>query len=539
MNFYNKRDFTFRVVIRLVIYSIWIGGFLNCHIPNALATNVKRENSPKGEFFVKNYGAKGDGKRLDTKAIQASIDDASSHGGGTVILSPGTYLSGTIVLKDFITLRVDAGATLLGSIDMKDYPENIGLIDMIPGVKFSAPLIYAENVNYVGIAGKGVVDGQGTRVNFAPLPASNYRPGLVRFNNCRYVTLEDIHLKRPARWTLHLRDSQDIIVRNIFINSRSNRNNDGIDIDGSQRVKITGCTIDTEDDAIVLKSYRSHRVSDIVVSDCILSSYCYAFKIGTETLGDVENVSVTNCLMSESHGIALQTVDGANVSNVNISNIVMNDCFSVLELRLGGRLRNYSEEKEANPLKPGTLKNIAITNIQADQVANSYDYICGIPGYAIENVTLDNIRISYKGGEVKDETSGKIPEQVTAYPKWTSFGTLPSYGFYIRHVKGIRLNNIQLSIDKPDRRSALVVDKVSDLVISSSSFKGENGGSPVISLNNTSNAVVQNCSGGNQKASLVAIEGSESKGILLDGNDYSKAQNHYSKGEGVSEPIVR
>ena len=495
--------------------------------------------SESNVFSVKKYGAKGDGKTLDTKAIQAAVDAAAAKGGGIVLLTPGNYISGTIVLKSYVRLRVEAGATLLGSIDMKDYPEHIGLIDMIPGVQFSAPLIYAENASYVGIEGKGTIDGRGTRVNFAPLPASDFRPGLVRFNNCRFVTLEDIHLTRPARWTLHLRESKDVNIKNISISSRSNRNNDGIDIDGCQRVNISGSTIDTEDDAIVLKSYRPGTVRDIVVSNCILTSWCYAFKIGTETLGNVENVTVSNCIIYESHGIALQSMDGAEVSNINISNITMNDCFAVLELRLGGRLRDYSGKKETAPLRPGKLRNVTISNIQAGNVANSYDYICGIPGYSVENVTLDNIRIHYKGNGTKQEANATVPEQITGYPKWTLFGTLPSYGFYIRHVKGISLNNVNLSFENPDLRPAIYCDKVSDLFISASSFMGDTDGEPLVKLRNTSNAVIQSCFARNKVGVLVGIEGSETERTLLDGNLFFNAKQHFSQGEGVTRPSVR
>ncbi|MBB5287234.1 polygalacturonase [Rhabdobacter roseus] len=497
--------------------------------------------SPKKQLFsVKDYGAKGDGTSLDTKAIQATIDAAAGQGGGTVVLPPGKYLSGTIILKDHILLRIEAGAVLLGSTDMKDYPENIVMIDMVPGTTFSAPLVYAERARYVGIEGKGMIDGQGTRLNFPPLPAANYRPGLIRFNYCQFVTMEDIHLTRPARWTVHLRDSEDITIRNISIQSRSNRNNDGIDIDGCQRVKITGCTIDTEDDAIVLKSYRAHTVRDIVVANCILTSWCYAFKIGTETLGNVENVSVSNCVIYESHGIALQSMDGAQVRNVTISNITMNDCFAVLELRLGGRMRVYaSEENDVLPTVPGKMENIIITNIQADNVAQSFDYICGIPGYPVEKVVLDNIRIRYKGGGKKEDAYAAIDDKIKDYPKWTLFGTLPSYGFFIRHAQDISISNLHLSVQEPDYRPALHCEKVTGLSVASSSFMGHLQGAPVIRLINTQEATIRHSTSSGPVATFIGIEGAASADTYLDSNYPAKAKQYYQVEKEVLQPKVR
>lgn len=494
----------------------------------------------RGLHRVTEYGAKADGITLNTSAIQSAIDTAATHGGGTVVIPPGRFLSGTLVLKDHVTLRVEAGAVLLGSTDMRDYPEHIGLIDMIPGVKFSAPLIYAENASFVGIEGHGIIDGQGTRLNFPPLPASNLRPGLIRFNKCRFITLQDIHLTRPARWTLHLRDSEDITVRNIRIESRSNRNNDGIDIDGCERVKIIGCTIDAEDDAIVLKSYRPYTVRDIVVADCILTSWCYAFKIGTETLGNVENVTVSNCTMYESHGIALQSVDGANVRNINISNITMNDCLAVLEIRVGNRLRKYATEETGRiPKKPGKIENVTISNILAHNVADSYDYICGIPGYPIEKITLDNIRIHYKGGEKKSSAYRAVPENGKDYPKWTLFGTLPAYGFFIRHAADINLQSVHLSFEEADQRPALHCEKVSGLSIASSTFQSAPNAAPPIRLLETQNTAIRNCGINGTAHTFVSLEGAGASTTYLENNYLHESTQLYRLEGTTDKPIVR
>ena len=234
-------------------------------------------------YPVTDFGAKGDGKALDTKAIQAAIDKASKNGGGTISFPAGQYVSGTIVLKDYIVLRLEAGSILLGSLDLIDYPADMGVIVLNEPYVWRAPFIYAENARYIGIEGPGIIDGRGFRENFPPFPRENQRPGMIRFKDCEFITIKDITMRNPACWTIHLNNCEDVMIRNIHMNSNANRNNDGIDIDDSRRVSVIGCNIDAEDDAIVLKSFTKKGCSDIIIADCILTSTCSAIKIGTET----------------------------------------------------------------------------------------------------------------------------------------------------------------------------------------------------------------------------------------------------------------
>ncbi len=454
-----------------------------------LTTNAGK--SPIGIYNVLDYGAKSDGLTLNTDYIQKTIDDAARHGGGIVTFPAGKYLSGSIVLKDFVVLRLEPGAVLLGSTNIKDYPADLGLIEMIPDVFFAGPLIYAENAQHIGIEGKGIIDGQGSRANFEPLPPTNLRPGLIRFRNCRFVTLDGVSLVNSARWTLHLRDCEDVSVRNIYLNSNVNRNNDGIDVDGCRRVKITGCQLNAEDDAIVLKSYKPGIIQDIVIANCILSSTCSALKIGTETVGAFRNICISNCVIFGSRGIDLYTVDGADVDNITISNITMRDCKSAIQLRLGARLTPYAIPKDQRPKQAGHLRNIMISNLLAMNVEESQDFISGIPGHDIENVVLSDIYISYKGGGTREQALREIPEEITKYPKIGMFGDLPSYGFFIRHVDGIRLRNIRLSVSEEDLRPAIVCNDVTNLEVAGSCFSGNENGEAVIRLNHVNGGILK------------------------------------------------
>ncbi len=264
--------------------------------------------------------------------------------------------------------------------------------------------------------GEGIIDGQGYAKYF-PRDNGVTRPSIIRFIRCKNVKIENITLKNSAAWVQHYVECEDLLIRGITVNSYSNKNNDGINIDGCQRVIITQCNINSEDDSIVLKSFTTTICKDIVISDCIISGLKSAIKTGTESLGGFENISISNCTIFGTRGISLLTVDGGILNNITISNISMRDSYGVIVMRLGDRMKGYSVPEKERPSTPGSLKNIMISNIQAIRVTESNEFICGIPDYPIEGVTMDNIRISYLGGGKKKDSGREIPEISDAYPK--------------------------------------------------------------------------------------------------------------------------
>jgi polygalacturonase len=346
----------------------------------------------------------------------------------------------------------------------------LGVIYLADPYVWRGPLIYAENARYIGLEGTGIIDGRGTRENFPPFPREKQRPGLIRFTNCQFITVRDVTMRNPACWTFHLRNCEDVNIRDIRLNSYSNRNNDGIDVDGCRRVSITGCNICSEDDAIVLKSFQRDKSCDIVISDCILNSTCSAIKIGTETMGDFENISISNCSIYGSRGINLFSVDGADINGVTISNITMRDTKSAIQLRLGARLRPYQIPKDQQITSAGRIRNVQISHVQAviaqshasTGVDNSQNFICGIPGHRIENLSLSDIFIELYGNGTTQQSQRAISEEEKAYPKTGMFGDLPAYGFYVRHVENLRMNNIRFRLLNPDLRPAIVLDDVQE-----------------------------------------------------------------------------
>jgi len=353
-------------------------------------------------------------------------------------------------------------------------------------------LIIARDAINIGITGKGIIDGQGYETYY-PKEKGISRPSLIRLIRCRNVNIQDITLLNSAAWVQHYINCEDLRISGITVRSYSNKNNDGLDIDGCERVWITGCNIDSEDDSIVLKSLGTRPCRDIVISDCIISGLKSAVKTGTESLGGFENIAISNCVIYGTRGISLLTVDGGYLKNVVISNITMRDPYAVIIIRLGDRLRGYDIAEQDRPQKPGIIENISIQNIMATGVTESNDFIAGIPGHPISDITLRDIQIDYIGGGTRDDAERKIPELTSEYPKARMFGQLPAYGFYIRHAERIMMSNIRISFSKADYRSALYCEDVKDLTLDQIRAASVPNAAPLIKLKNTHSAMIRFC----------------------------------------------
>jgi hypothetical protein len=276
------------------------------------ACSVNTEASPK-VFNILNYKAKGDGVTINTRSIQAAIDACSKSGGGTVLFPAGRYVSGTIYLKSHVTLYLEAGAVLEGSKNLKDYPVTISKVRSYTDNYTDKSLIYAEDLESISITGKGMIDGNGAWFKVENMENSEelrkkddfafykYRPYLIRIINCKNILVRDITLLNSPMWVQHYLLCEDVNIDGIKVNSRVNHNNDGIDIDGCQRVRISNCDIISGDDAVVLKSTLAQPCKNVTITNCTLSSNCNAFKMGTETNGGFENVVVSNCTIYDTH----------------------------------------------------------------------------------------------------------------------------------------------------------------------------------------------------------------------------------------------
>ncbi len=416
-------------------------------------------------YDVRDYGAKADGKTLCTKSIQRAIDQCAKDGGGTVYLGQGTFLSGTIYMKSGVTLKLDVGCTLLGSKNLKDYPETVPAFRSYTDNYTDKSLIYGENLERIAITGKGIIDGQGGSFKGPYKVRYKMRPYIIRFIQCRNVTVKDVTIRNSPMWVQHYLACDDVHISGITVRSVVNANNDGINIDSCHRVIISDCNIRSGDDAIVLKSTSARLCRNVVVSNCVLSSRCNALKMGTESNGGFENIVITGCSIYDTRlaGVALEIVDGGTMDGIVVSNITMNKIGAPIFLRLGNRARPFKKDMA----KPGIgiMRNITISNIEATGANATGCAISGLPEAVIENVTLSNIRLSFEGGGTKQDAGRAVPEKPRDYPEYSMFGRLPAYGFYCRHVKGLKLLNVQLQLAKSDQRHGIVLEDVEDALI--------------------------------------------------------------------------
>ncbi|MGJ8640952.1 MAG: glycoside hydrolase family 28 protein [Opitutaceae bacterium] len=422
------------------------------------------------------FGAVGDGVTLNTKALQSAIDACPK--GGVVYVPPGHYVTGTLWLKSDMELRIAEGAELLGSTHIDDYSrDNQGAIE---APAFDECLIYAENARNVSITGGGVIDGRGTKENFPIGKRTAYhdRPMLVRFVDCDGVTFENVTFKNAASWCTHLVNCDNVIAREVTIDSQVNRNNDGFDLDGCKNVLIEDCDIRTGDDSICPKSTTTRLTENVVVRNCRVTSHTSAFKCGTSSRGGFKNIRVSDCEFYDvgMGAIKLQIVDGGTMEAILIENIKITGSEGPLFVRLGSRGRQYdkpTEQIQGKDAKPegvptGSMKGITIRNIDAEIVtedrARSGIMITGVPGHNIEDVLLENITISYPGGGTAEEAKKVVDEDIARYPEQFFFGVLPSWGAYVRHAKNVEFKNVKMTTRAPDAREKVKLKNVEGFV---------------------------------------------------------------------------
>lgn len=462
--------------------------------------NQIQTTSKTSIFNIKDYGAVGDSITLDTKAIQSAIDACTTAGGGTVRVPAGYFHTGTIILKSNVILSLDYGAFILGSQNIDDYDASLKVARESESAKGYC-LIYAQDATNIAIEGLGVIDGRGTPNAFPKDEEKGLpRPRLLRMENCNQVRMQGVTYKRPAFWGIHLVDCTNIHIDDITVRFRNNQaNNDGLDIDGCQNVLIENCDIDSGDDAICLKS-SLNPCRNIVVRNCVVSSNTAPLKFGTSSRGGFIDVNVSNCYFYNSPmgAIKLELVDGGQMENINISRITMENVGSPIFIRLGNRGRiykNFTTQIQNADVKPegapiGTIKNVRISDIIAEVTIEDFAphggtnlnkpkldkitdrqramagpiMITGIPGHYIENVTLENIEISYTGLGTVEDSKNEVAEDIARYPEQFFFGVLPAWGAYIRHAKNIEFKNVKMSVRKPDAREMIITEDVEGFI---------------------------------------------------------------------------
>lgn len=434
-------------------------------------------SSPQGKVFdVLKYGAKGDNKTINTNAIQKAIDECSRSGGGSVYIHSGIFMTGTLELKDNVTLFVEAGSILRGSANHADYPQKICAFKYFRG-KEHYQLIYAEKKKNIGITGGGIVDGfsHGDGWPWKGKSNEHERPRLIRMVECENVRTQNISLIRPANWTQLYEACDNVLITDIRIRAYTGQHNqDGIDISSCNGVVIKNFYSLTGDDAICMKAMSGKPTENVSV-DGLLARYanCHAVKIGTETHGDVKNIHVKNVVANTRYGIAIEAVDGSNIDGITYEDFLLTSCSTPLFIRLGERGRTYDGGPVKAPL--GSMKNIIIRNIKNTDIGyvearngpGVGSAIGGLPDRKIENLLIENCNFLYYG-TVQDTAFiyQDPPENRDKYPEFNIFGTCPAYGLYARHVDNLIIRNVSIRAKNLDVRPAIVLDDVSKYSLS-------------------------------------------------------------------------
>lgn len=451
------------------------------------------------------YGAKPDGRTLNTRAIQRAIDDVFRSGGGTVNVPEGTFLTGRIELKARVTFNLQSGSTLLGSTSINDYNAEHGS----PSYPGNNPrhLIFAQDADDVTLTGPGRIDGQGPSFwepsRRAPLPPEEEwaevaslsmapkksgRPSpMLEFVNCQRLKINGVHIENAPGWTLRTVNSDNIEIRGVSIkNPTVGPNTDGMDISGCQNVLITDCMIDTGDDAICLKSENPYGpeprlLKNIEVTNCTLTTCCNGFKLGTSSEGGFENIRFSNSVVRNGSvpfaerviaGIALEVVDGGWIDGVEAKGIRMERTRAAIFIRLGNRKRSH------NYLQHG-IRNVNIEDVQATEALLASS-ITGLPGMNVQDVTLSHIQVQNVLPGRPEWIGRSVPEKESAYPEARMFGMLPATGLYVRHMQNLRLNDLAFTATAGEARPAVIFDDVDGAQVNGLTSAPVKRGTPIL-----------------------------------------------------------
>ena len=412
-----------------------------------------------GKFNVRDYGATGNGKTLDTPAINKAIEACAAAGGGQVLLSPGKYLSGTVHLKSNVTLFLEAGAVLIGTPDLNKY-QYPSIPEFMPEAKWGKwhrALILGEDLDDITVAGQGVIDGNKV---FDPTGEEHMRgPHAFVFVNCRKVTVRDVSFEDAANYAILFEASDQVEIRNVKITGGW----DGVHFRGAPNhpcrdVSITGCQFFTGDDSIAGRYW-----DNTLISDCIVNSSCNGIRL----IGPATHLIIHNCLFygpgvhphrtSDRHnmlaGINLQpggwdATKGA-LDDVMISDITMHNVATPFFFTL----------KSGN-----TAGNIIVDRVSATGVYRAASSVESWAETGFANVAFRDVTIEYKGGGKLEDASRAIKSPgVDARP-------LPAWGFYARNVQNVQFDNVRLHFEKEDFRPVLICTGVDRLMLDDFKF---------------------------------------------------------------------
>ncbi len=458
-----------------------------------------------GIFDVRRYGAKGDGKTLDTSAINSAIDAAAGAGGGRVSFPAGQYLCFSIRLKSNVNLHLEQGAAIIAADSPKPGEAtgyNGGTYDAAEPNNPWEPyqdyghnhwhnsLFWGEDIHDFSITGSGLIWGRGLSFGGGRTARGNYpvyiaeQPGVgnkaIALKNCHNVLLRDFSVLKGGHFGLLATGVDNMTIDNLTLDT----DRDGLDIDCCQNVRVSNCTVNSPwDDGICPKSSYAlgyaRPTRNLTITNCFVTG-CYELgtvidgtwkkfppsprpygtgriKCGTESNGGFINITISNCVFEGCLGYALETVDGALLEDISITNTTMRDlaCGPIF-MRLGARLRGPKDTT-----KVGTLKRVLISNLECyNAPMRQASILSGIPSYPIEDVKLSNIYIETLGGGAAEMTQTIPTEQIDNYPEPGRFGPTPSSGFFLRHMRNLEMSHVEIANTASDARPAFYLSEI-------------------------------------------------------------------------------
>jgi polygalacturonase len=465
----------------------------------------------KAFYNVRDFGALGDEKSVDTTAINKAIESVAAEGGGTLVFPAGTYICFTVHLRSNVDLYLSRGC-IIQAADSPGKTETTGY----RGGAYDAAepndpwtpyqdyghnhwrnsLFYAENQSSFSVLGPGMIFGKGlshglnsSRGGYEPYRAEQPGVGNKTFalKNCQNVLLRDFTVLKGGHFAVLATGVDNLVLDHLMIDSER----DGFDIDCCRNVRVSNCTVNTPwDDAICLKSSYAlgyaRSTDNVTISNNFVSGYYELgsvaaakwqkfpdaanvirngrIKFGTESNGGFRNVTISGNVLEGCKGFALESSDGAFLEDVTITCNTMRDIVdSPLFLRLNRRNRNPKET-----LRPGTLRRIVISDlVSSNSNASTASIFSGIPSNMIEDVKISNCYFGHRGlptempvdwgattGPMPDWHGIKVPEKEDAYPEPLQFGPTPCHGFFIRHLRNLEMSHVEIAPEQPDPRPA-------------------------------------------------------------------------------------
>ncbi len=463
----------------------------------AAATQEKAGAPVEATFNVRRFGATGDGKTLDTPAVNRAFEAATAAGGGVVLFPAGTYLCFSIHLRSQVHLVLQQGSTILAADSPRPGDQtgyNGGVYDAAePNTAWDAyqdyghnhwhnSLLWGEDLHDLSITGPGLIYGKGLSFGADRPPRGNYpiyvaeQAGVgnkaIALKNCRNVLFRDFSILKGGHFAFLLTGVDNVTLDNIKIDT----DRDGIDIDCCQNVRVSNCTVNSPwDDAICPKSSyalgyarptRNVTIANNWVTGCyelgtVLDGSFKKFpadkrpygtgriKCGTESNGGFINITMTGNVFEGCLGFALESVDGALLEDITISNTTMRDLASgPLFYRLGSRLRGPRESTKVGTFRRVLVNNLTCFNASASQAS----VLSGIPNHPLDDLKFSDIYIETGGGGTAEDARTMPTEQEDNYPDPGRFGVTPSTGLFLRHIRNLEMSHVEIANRTADAR---------------------------------------------------------------------------------------